>query len=799
MPEFELISQFTEDAFATEDRVCERPVCRARIAKGDPCFYVGTVDPGKPGRYVCGPCHAHYLRMPATSVRPTAVFAAASSRSASMSSAAPQLSHPFPDPHMIRKTVNAAQRKSTVNPPPVIAFGQGSMSRSAGPDITVPLSWGQPQNVVHAAHPGRSSGYSVNHTQYSTEREHWAKLSYALPPTETITLNISAVHEVGARKKGHWLAIGNIREGKKDVAAHINAPGLMDIAFDTILPKILTFGAGFPWRIEEFVVRDAVWVNLATHKASIPYFISQCMVPSKKGSKAPVFKTKQFALMVVVPESQWNEYEEWVEKAEEVATRQVQVQQQVETVQVTTPTRPVATRQVQVQHRVETVENVTTPTRPTRQVQVPTPTRPTRQVQVQNLASHQPVIVPSIDHPSTSESTKRSHRHNLSTTTTSPSPPHKKLAVVPPGEAVFSSPDRTDLKEALWTGGNTTNFDVAQVLGTYTENIQLYPIPTRPLADILKNPGYRSFQLDPTQSMIGRLTVNSSSRSMLGAGGFKTAHPGWLTLTPLVESGLGSIPGQNVAVKRPFHKVFPSASSFMYKIGHFSSADEIAKLFKEANVLYWSRSLLQLTYAFIDRCIASSDEPPPFSIPRVRFVDAGLAFSYSQRDSKPTRMGSKPGSTCAGYLVEELIEGGSDTFLKFIHNMDSNPLLDEDDYRNKVASFFAFTQHVQYVKTGGLAFISDYQGSTELLTDPQILTDPSVGKGTDIFGDGNMECTVSMFEKQHKCNEFCEWRGFGLMPFVTTTEDESTEETELPGSVDSETEAGCSEDAPVAP
>ncbi|KAG1730901.1 hypothetical protein EDB19DRAFT_2010419 [Suillus lakei] len=688
MPEFELISQFTEDVLAAEDHVCECPVCRARIAKGDPCFYVGTVDPGKPGRYVCGPCHAHYLRMPATSVRPTAVFAAASSKSTSMSSAALQLSHPFPDLRMIQKTVNATQRKSTVNPPPVIAFGQGSMSRSTGLDITVLLSWGQPQNVVHAAHPGRSSGYSVNHTQYSTEHERWVKLSYALPPTETITLDISAIHEVGAWKKGHWLAIGNIWEGKKDVAAHIDAPELMDIAFDTILPKILTFGAGFPWHIEEFVVRDAVWVNLATHKASIPYFISQCMVPSKKGSKAPVFKTKQFALMVVVPESQWNEYEEWVEKAEEVATRQVQVQQQVTT-----------------------------------------PTHPTHQVQVQNLASHQPVIVPSIDHPSTSESTKRSHRHNLSTTTTSPSPPHKKLAVVPPGEAVFSSPDHTDLKEALQTGGNTTNFDVAQVLGTYTENIQLYPIPTHPLADILKNP------------------------SMLRAGGFKTAHPGWLTLTPLVESGLGLIPGQNVAVKQPFHKVFPSASSFMYKIGHFTSADEIAKLFKEANVLYWSRSLLQLTYAFINRCIASSDEPPPFSIPR-------------------------------------------DTFLKFIHNMDSNPLLDEDDYHNKVASFFAFTQH--YVKTGGLAFISDYQGSTELLTDPQILTDPSVGKGTDIFGDGNMECTVSMFEKQHKCNEFCEWRGFGLMPFVTTTEDESTEETELPGSVDSETEAGCSEDAPVA-
>ncbi|KAG2369246.1 hypothetical protein BDR07DRAFT_1477242 [Suillus spraguei] len=159
--------------------------------------------------------------------------------------------------------------------------------------------------------------------------------------------------------------------------------------------------------------------------------------------------------------------------------------------------------------------------------------------------------MPSIGQPSTSkppESTKWSHRHNLSTTTTSSSPPHKKPTLVPP-KAMFSSPDRSDLKEALWSAGNTTNFNVAQVLGTYTENIQLYAIPTCLLANILKNPKYRSFQLDITQAMIGQLAVNSSLRSMLGAGGFKTAHPRWLSLTPLVESGLGMISSQNVAVK----------------------------------------------------------------------------------------------------------------------------------------------------------------------------------------------------------------------------------------------------------
>ncbi|KAG2369245.1 hypothetical protein BDR07DRAFT_1477241 [Suillus spraguei] len=231
MPQFELISQFTKDAFAAEDHYC-RP------------------------RQIWVPCLQSTLCPLSNHTGHISVFAAASSSSASMSSAALQLSQTFPDPCTICKTVNAVQRKSTVNPPPVIAFGQGmhlpSMTHSTGgPDITILVSWEQPQNLVQGAHPSHSSGYSVNRTQYSHEHEHWAKFSYALPATETITFDISAVHEVGAWNKGHWVAI---EEGKKDVDACIDASGLINIAFDTILPKILTFGAGFPWHIKEFVV-----------------------------------------------------------------------------------------------------------------------------------------------------------------------------------------------------------------------------------------------------------------------------------------------------------------------------------------------------------------------------------------------------------------------------------------------------------------------------------------------------------------------------------------------------------------
>ncbi|KIK32531.1 hypothetical protein CY34DRAFT_101312 [Suillus luteus UH-Slu-Lm8-n1] len=304
MSQFELISQFTEDAYATEDCLCKHPTCRLKIAKGAPCFYVATIEPEKPGRHVCGPCYACYQTKVATSVR--SVITVGTLRSVSC--------HTTTDQPMI-------------NPPHVVAFSQAHIGQSmrpppathsAGPAITVLSSWDQPQDITHAHCSSGPSGYSENHANYGAQRKCWAKLAYALPPMDTITLEILAVHEGGARKKGHGVPIGNICEGKKDVDARIDAPGLMEIAFDTIIPKILMFGAGFPWRIKEFVVRDAMWVDLSTHAAALLYFFSQCMITSKKGSKGLTFKTKQFALMVVVPEAQWNEYEEWVEKPEEV-------------------------------------------------------------------------------------------------------------------------------------------------------------------------------------------------------------------------------------------------------------------------------------------------------------------------------------------------------------------------------------------------------------------------------------------------------------------------------------------------
>ncbi|KAG1867745.1 hypothetical protein F4604DRAFT_1527592, partial [Suillus subluteus] len=161
----------------------------------------------------------------------------------------------------------------------------------------------------------------------------------------------------------------------------------------------------------------------------------------------------------------------------------------------------------------------------------------------------------------------------------------------------------------------------------------------------------------------------------LGVGGFKTAHPGFLTLLSAPETLLGLHSHQKVAVKRPFYKKYPPGSSknpMNFIFGCYTISDELPKLFREANMLYWAHALLIFSYEYINHCVSNSSEPPPFHIPRLHFVEAGLALSHDHAQSGHHKSKS-PAMPRAVYLIEELI---TDEFLKYIYNMDCNPMLD---------------------------------------------------------------------------------------------------------------------------
>ncbi|KAG1740217.1 uncharacterized protein EDB91DRAFT_1248542 [Suillus paluster] len=270
-----LVSQFTEDVYATEDRICERPSCGIQIRAGEPCLYIATINPGQVGWHVCAACYARYENKRATSRRPTA-----------------SSYHTIPNPHIIWQSVNAAQRKSSVNPPPVVtvsdwtnaSMGPPPMSHrphcTSGPSVAIPTSW---QGSAALAAPSKLAGpvgYSSHHGMYATEHQRWAKAAYSTPIAiaDTISLEISTIHETGGHKERSVIA--NICEGKKDIDAHIDAPDLMRLALDTVLPKLRAFGDTFAWCDEEFTVRDSAWVDLSTHPPFEPYFLLQCMQPA---------------------------------------------------------------------------------------------------------------------------------------------------------------------------------------------------------------------------------------------------------------------------------------------------------------------------------------------------------------------------------------------------------------------------------------------------------------------------------------------------------------------------------------
>ena len=195
----------------------------------------------------------------------------------------------------------------------------------------------------------------------------------------------------------------------------------------------------------------------------------------------------------------------------------------------------------------------------------------------------------------------------------------------------------------------------------------------------------------------------SSEDSFIGAGGFKTAYMATLLLSKLTQTGIRSQPCENIIVKCPY---IHQGKIYGPPWRHLAVKEESEKLFHEANVLYWAKSLFQVVEDFVANALANAVVAPPFDIPSVRFMNAGLIFWYSTR---PTRGSRVPSVDCT-YLCEEEIKDAKNLFMKFIHNSNCMPLVLPGEFGYDVAEFLAFSQHVQYVETGGLVYISDYQG-----------------------------------------------------------------------------------------
>ncbi|KAF8531774.1 hypothetical protein JB92DRAFT_2690708 [Gautieria morchelliformis] len=202
-------------------------------------------------------------------------------------------------------------------------------------------------------------------------------------------------------------------------------------------------------------------------------------------------------------------------------------------------------------------------------------------------------------------------------------------------------------------------------------------------------------------------------------GSFKTAHPGRLSLDApqtLVPPALGMIPYESIAVKRAYYKETVCGKD---RVKCFSGAYEVDIMGCEGKALYWEMSLMDMVYLLLceapcgescsvpgrlcsarGKCWCHLSDPSRLTLHgQIRFVNAGLAIIRNME-----------GKATKALLLEQLIDAGQGLFRKFVHNGSAKPLLDCGSQDHNLACFLCFVQHVQWTKTGGLAWVSDFQG-----------------------------------------------------------------------------------------
>jgi len=239
-----------------------------------------------------------------------------------------------------------------------------------------------------------------------------------------------------------------------------------------------------------------------------------------------------------------------------------------------------------------------------------------------------------------------------------------------------------------------------------SEPITYYPLVEKALSTLMENP---AFILNDSDVLHGYLGYQANDPA-IGIGAFKTAHHARLTLNPPANGGLGVATNEHVVMKRPYYNKGRSKDDqpLQHRIARYSVTDELTKVLVEANILMWASCLMSVTYGFIDRFLEKSSQPPPFFIPRLRFVQAGIAVAQQAINRRSTAH--------AGYLLEEYIDPSvQGPFIKYIHNTDAVLLSDENEEGYNIALFLCFAQHVQYTKTGCATYVSDFQGMLQAI------------------------------------------------------------------------------------
>ncbi|KAJ6466160.1 hypothetical protein C8R47DRAFT_1235093 [Mycena vitilis] len=742
-----IVAQFTEDLVSTGPIICGRDKCKAAIAAGEPRHYLGGFNSPN-GKWVCDKCITHYRAQSSTMSRTGKEYESISQSAA----------------QDVRQNVNAARKRGASKSTRHVTAVSSHVSRPSGssngqmlpppvplqPYVSIPSSW-QPglsypppgPTPFQPFHPGQQVqqnpyGYSSAHAQYAATRQLWSTRAYQSSIADTITLRFKVLYETHGKPNG--VQVQNLSEGEPNVLADATPVKLRELAIQKMAPKVLVALKSFPMPWERIILREiSTWVDLGQQPPDLPYFYDRCITGKPKGKDgAKTFKkpTKAFELALVIDSDLWEEISLYLADPE---TSQSSVCSKRSLAPPGTSAREEPYSDDSDAGSPSETDYELNPAFGIVQMDPGTGVEQSFHREFNpDSKCHSPL-----------QSQRLQSAEELSQSLPRTPPPSKRRAIVE-----YESPNRDDLREALLEGGSSFS-QVSKLARSTFERIEFFHILERPLKDLLSSKEYQGFTCDPAEASQGSLGMEKGD--YLGIGTFKTAHPAYLTLIHLASDGLGSQPNEAVALKIMYVRRSQPTSENpdAWVINRLMPVDEHRKIIMEANVLLWATSIMVFTYSFIWHFVKNSPHPPPFEIPEIRFVHAGVAILHEQG----RQLNTSKSAISRSYLVEELIDQ-RDGFYKFINNASAIPLpLPSTAGKSgaAVAEFLAFTQHVQYYKTGGMVYLSDLQGSTALLTDPQIMTTPNIGNGLEIFGDGNVPEAFKAFPEQHVCNHFCRW------------------------------------------
>ncbi|KAF5337968.1 hypothetical protein D9758_014308 [Tetrapyrgos nigripes] len=325
-------------------------------------------------------------------------------------------------------------------------------------------------------------------------------------------------------------------------------------------------------------------------------------------------------------------------------------------------------------------------------------------------------------------------------------------------------------KQRMWVQTDFEPLDNEKLVAALTRGSNVTPslmCEDQSFKELLESEGKLDLQL--LSSCRSSVTMPSTP---FDYGAMKIAYRGQLTLEDsmanLNEEVTDALLNRPVIIKC-LYKKGPDGQQSFYPQGH-----KLEETLREGMTLMWATALLDLAYAWIvkklkeKKATISQEDWPSWctgmpwphddeetAVPDLYFVKGGFFIGHGEL--KGTSSKDKT-SQIGCYLVEEEIEVTENMpFKKYIHNGCTS--IPEDS--PFIVKFLAFIQHVQYWLTDGTAFTTDFQGSGMFLTDPQILTDQTIGsEANTVFSGGNVQECFDNFPVEHVCNkDLCKWFG----------------------------------------